>query len=123
MTGQHGDDIEARKDAADTIVAAIANDHVPFSRVDHEHRRGEQRVTGGHRWRLRREDLLGGRRAGQRRAKDVACGDQPGGIGVHDHRVDLVDGHECRNLGERRTGQTGHEAGRHDSVRLDGGQR
>ena len=123
MTGQDGDDIEARKDTADTTVAVIADDHVPFPRVDHTHRRGEQRVARGHRRCLRREDLLGGRRAAQRRANDVACGDQAGGAGVHEHRVDLVDGHEGRNVGERRTRQAGHEPGRHDSVRLDGSKR
>ena len=84
---------------------------------------GAQRVARGHRWRLRREDLLGGHRAAQRRTKDVACGDQAGGAGVHDHRMNLVDGHECRNVGERRTRQAGDEPGRHDSVRLDGGKR
>jgi hypothetical protein len=122
VAGQHGDDIEARKDTADTTVAMIANDHVPFGRLDHTLCRGAQRVAWGHRWCLRRDDLVGGRRAGQRRAKDVACGDQAGGIGVHDHRVDLVNGHQFRDLGERCTRQACHEPRRHDGVRLDGGK-
>ena len=63
MTGQDGDDIEARKDTTDTAVGVIADEHVPFLCVDHADRRGEQRVARGHRWCLRREDLLGGRRA------------------------------------------------------------
>ena len=123
MTGQDGDDIEARKDTADTTVGVIADDHVPFPRLDHTHRRGEQRVARGHRRCLRRDDLLGGRRAAQRRANDVARGDQAGGAGVHEHRVDLVDGHEGRNVGEGRTRQTGHEPRRHDTARIDGSKR